>query len=152
MGSRFVTISIASRSKTDCYIDFFGRSKTLSEQLRHSRTPAAGNTSNPGNAPNVDPNYGFGGMDSRHTSVLPPYAQVTPHYTTEVKPPSLTEADGNMIGGYGHNPTPAMSPEMRHSDTFTGFSYQDNNRPSVQNMQMRYAFRQDSRILTEIVC
>jgi plastocyanin len=74
---------------------FFGRSKTLSEQLRHSRTPAAGN---PGNGPNVDPNYGFGGMDSRHTSVLPPYAQVTPHYTTEGKPPSLTEADGNMIG------------------------------------------------------
>jgi len=78
-------------------------------------------------------------MDSRHTSVLPPYAQVTPHYATEGKPPSLTEADGNMIGGYGHIPTPAMSPEMRHSDTFTGFSYPD-GRP---NMQMRYVLRNE---------
>ena len=90
-------------------------------------------------------------MDSRHTSVLPPYAQVTPHYATEGKPPSLTEADGNMIGGYGHVPTPAMSPEMRHSDTFTGFSYPD-NRPSVQNMQMRYVLRNESRTSTGIIC
>jgi hypothetical protein len=30
-----------------------------------------------------------------------------------------------------------MSPEMRHSDTFTGFTYPD-SRPSIQNMQMRY--------------
>jgi len=115
---------------------FFGRSKTLSEQLRHSRTP------NPGNAPNVDPSYGFGGVDSRHTSVLPPYAQVTPHYAHEGKPPSLTEADSNMVGGYGHVPPQAMSPEMRHSDTFTGFSYPD-SRPSVQNMQMRYSHTSD---------
>ena len=76
-------------------------------------------------------------MDSRHTSVLPPYAQVTPLYAHEGKPPSLTEADSNMVGGYGHMSPPMMSPEMRHSDTFTGFTYPD-GRPSIQNMQMRY--------------
>jgi hypothetical protein len=107
---------------------FFGRSKTLSEQLRHSRTPNTGNT------PNANSGFGYAGANSRHTSVLPPYAQVVPHYANEAKPPSLTEADGGMVGGYGHVPPPAMSPEMRSAETFGGFSYPD-SRPSIQNMQ-----------------
>jgi hypothetical protein len=127
-------VCLALRAITDCSTDFFGRSKTLSEQLRHSRTP------NTGNAPNVDPNYGYGGPNSRHTSVLPPYAQVPPHYAHEGKPPSLTEADGNMIGGYGHATPQAFSPEMRSSETFGGFSYPD-SRPSMQNIHSRYLIK-----------
>jgi hypothetical protein len=49
----------------------------------------------------------------------------------------LTEADGNMVGGYGHVTPQAFSPEMRSSETFGGFSYPD-SRPSVQNMNTRY--------------
>lgn len=109
---------------------FFGRSKTLSEQLRHSRTPSSGM------APNPDGYQGYGGANSRHTSVLPPYAQVPPHYPNEQKPPSLTEADGGMFDPYGHSRSQTVSPEMRQADTFGGFSHPD-NRTSFQNMQMR---------------
>lgn len=114
---------------TDTPLDFFGRSKTLSEQLRHSRTP---NTAAP---PNLDNNQGYGGPNSRHTSFLPPYAQVVPHYTDEAKPPSVQEADGGAFAGYGHAPQRTVSPEMRQADTFAGFSYAD-GRPSLQNMHM----------------
>jgi hypothetical protein len=109
--------------------DFFGRSKTLSEQLRHSRAPNTGAPVNPDN------NQGYGGPNSRHTSFLPPYAQVVPHYQNEAKPPSVQEADGGAFTGYGHTPHQAVSPEMRQADTFGGFSYPD-SRPSMQNMNM----------------
>jgi hypothetical protein len=111
--------------------DFFGRSKTLSEQLRHSRTP------NTGAPPAADNMQGYGGPNSRHTSFLPPYAQVVPHYPNEAKPPSVQEADSGAFaaGAYGHMPQQAVSPEMRQADTFGGFSYPD-SRPSLQNMHM----------------
>jgi len=115
---------------------FFGRSKTLSEQLRHSRTP------NTGAPPNPDPNQGYGGPNSRHTSFLPPYAQVVPHYQNEAKPPSVQEADGGAFTGYGHAPHQAVSPEMRQADAFGGFSYPD-SRPSMQNMNTGYSRNSD---------
>jgi len=115
---------------------FFGRSKTLSEQLRHSRTPNTGAPPNPDNA------QGYGGSNSRHTSFLPPYAQVVPHYPNEAKPPSLQEADGGAFASYGHVPQHAVSPEMRQADTFGGFSYPD-SRPSIQNMNMGYSRHSD---------
>jgi hypothetical protein len=117
-------------TNTNILPDFFGRSKTLSEQLRHSRTP------NTGAPPNPDNTQGYGGPNSRHTSFLPPYAQVVSHYPNEAKPPSVQEADGGAFAGYGHMPQQsAVSPEMRQADAFGGFSYPD-SRPSMQNMNM----------------
>jgi len=115
---------------------FFGRSKTLSEQLRHSRTP------NTGAPPNQDNTQGYGGPNSRHTSFLPPYAQVVPHYQNEAKPPSVQEADGGVFAGYGQVPQHSVSPEMRQADSFGGFSYPD-SRPSIQNMNMGYSRNSD---------
>jgi hypothetical protein len=124
-----LTCNMSTPANINTLPDFFGRSKTLSEQLRHSRAPNTGAPVNPDN------NQGYGGPNSRHASFLPPYAQVVPHYQNEAKPPSVQEADGGAFTGYGHTPHQAVSPEMRQADTFGGFSYPD-SRPSMQNMNM----------------
>lgn len=98
--------------------DFFGRSKTLSEQLQHSRTSAP--------PPHQDP-Y------NRHTSGLPAYTQVAPQYPPEMKPQGPSEVDGGMVAGQGHGSPHIVSPEMRQAETFGGLAYSD-----PQNRQMRY--------------
>lgn len=98
--------------------DFFGRSKTLSEQLQHSRASAP--------PPPQDP-Y------NRHTSGLPAYTQVVPQYPPEMKPQGPIEADGGIIAGQGHGSPHIVSPEMRQAETFGGLAYSD-----PQNRQMRY--------------
>lgn len=127
-----ISIKAPTRNAITCantIIDFFGRSKTLSEQLRHSRTPAAAS-----HMPPQDPYPGYGGPDSRHTSGLPPYAPAIPTYQSEAKPPGPLEADGGPLP-HGYGQSPMSSPEMRQSETFGGFvAYPDS---MGQNRQMR---------------
>lgn len=120
---RILNFSVSSF--TDTYSDFFGRSKTLSEQLRHSRSPAHHNPPDPG------PYHGYG-PGNRYTGGLPPYAPVAPGYQSEMKPSGPSEAGGAMIPGHGGGTHHMGSPEMRQAENY-GFGYGD----SAQNMQMR---------------